>query len=421
MGKLVVGKARSFWGEFAPPSDKSITHRAYMLSSICERGGVVENPLRAEDCDDTLQALRDLGADASVFRDRVLFKPSSLTNPSKQIWCGNSGTTMRLLCGLLCGSGVSCELAGDESLSKRPMARVVNPLNQMGADVAGEYPPLRIAPAKLKGIAYSSPIASAQVKSALLLAGLFADGETSVVEPAKSRDHTERMLKACGCSVSVAGLMVRVRSGMPKKLEMRVPGDISSAAFFLIGGAMIGGPVTAVGVGLNPTRVGVLNVLAQAGAKMQIVQRGDQSGEPTGDVRTEKPAHLKPFSISGSQVPAVIDEIPILSVLATQCEGTTTIRGAQELRVKESDRIEAVASGLRAMGAEVEVFEDGMSISGPVALKAAVIDAKRDHRLAMAFAMAGLIAEGETVIEGAETISTSFPNFEMELRRLSGD
>jgi 3-phosphoshikimate 1-carboxyvinyltransferase len=184
---------------------------------------------------------------------------------------------------------------------------------------------------------------------------------------------------------------------------------------------MIGGPVTAVGVGLNPTRVGVLNVLAQAGAKMQIVQRADQSGEPSGDVRIERPAHLKPFSISGSQVPAVIDEIPILSVLATQCEGTTTIRGAQELRVKESDRIDAVASGLRAMGAEVEVFEDGMSISGPAALKAAVIDAKRDHRLAMAFAMAGMIAEGETVIEGAETINTSFPNFEMELRRLSGD
>lgn len=419
MGILTVRKAKRFWGEIRPPSDKSLTHRAYLLSAISNRGGIIENPLRADDCDATLNILRDLGADCSVVDNTVRFRPSPLHSSAKPLHCGNSGTTMRLLCGLLAGQGIRAELTGDESLSRRPMLRVVAPLREMGANIEGEFPPIAIQPAELHGIRYSSPIASAQIKSALILAGLFADGETSISEPFKSRDHTERMLAAAGCDLSVNNLLVTVRPSRPNKVELSVPGDISSAAFFMAAAALLGGPVTLKQVGLNPTRTGVLQVLAAAGVSVHITETSVEMGEPVGDISVAAPGVLRPFTIEGSLVPKVIDEIPVLAVLATQCEGETTIRNAQELRVKESDRIESIASGLDRMGAFVDVHDDGMTITGPTPLSGCEIQAKQDHRLVMAFAVAGLIAEGETTVTGAETVKTSFPNFESELRRLS--
>ncbi|MCH8273368.1 MAG: 3-phosphoshikimate 1-carboxyvinyltransferase [Armatimonadetes bacterium] len=420
MGTLTVGRTERFWGEIRPPSDKSLTHRAYLLSGIAEQGGLVRDPLKSQDCEDTLQILRDLGVPVEADGAAVRIRPCEWKAGSAPLWCGNSGTTMRLAVGVLAGVGVEAELAGDESLSRRPMRRIVEPLRRMGADIEGDTPPVRIRPAPLRGIEYRSPVASAQVKSAVLLAGLFAEGRTTVIEPAQSRDHTERMLAAAGCAVSCDGTAASVDPGRPKRIEMAVPGDISSAAFFLVAGALVGGPVHVRQVGLNPTRTGIVEVLRSVGAQLHVGRLPDEQGEPVADLVIEAPTGpLKPFHIEGALVPRLIDEVPVLAVLATQCEGTTTIRDAGELRLKESDRIERTAEGLRAMGARVETFEDGMAITGPTPLHGARIIAANDHRIAMAFAVAGLVAEGETVIEGADAIRTSFPGFEGELRRLS--
>lgn len=414
-------RANQFWGELRPPSDKSITHRAYMLSAIAERGGVVVHPLRAQDCEDTLACLKAMGADARERDGAIEFRPFALRSPSQRLWCGNSGTTIRLLTGLLSGLGITAELYGDESLSRRPMRRVVEPLRLMGADVSGEFPPVRVRPSNLRGIRYESPVASAQVKSAILLAGLSAEGRTTVVEPAHSRDHTERMLRAAKVTIESSGCAVTVHPGRPDRVEMQVPGDISSAAFFMVAAALVGGPVRLLDVGVNPTRTGILDVLKMAGVSVSVTNERWTQGEPIADLVVERPAvPLEPFTISGELVPRLVDEVPALAVLATQCDGVSVIRDAKELRVKESDRIASMADGLRAMGARVDVFDDGMSISGPASLRGAVIEAHHDHRVAMAFAVAGLIAEGETEILGAETVATSFPDFESELRRLVG-
>jgi 3-phosphoshikimate 1-carboxyvinyltransferase len=333
--------------------------------------------------------------------------------------CGNSGTTMRIMCGVLAGAGIRARLVGDESLSRRPMRRVVEPLRLMGANIDGDFPPVTVNPAQLHGCDFSSPMSSAQVKSALLIAGLFAKGTTAYTEPQMSRDHTERMLEAAGCTIVRDKLKTTVEPGLPKRIEMRVPADISSAAFFLVGGALLGGPVTARDVGLNPTRTGLLDVLAQCGVKVNVTATATEQGEPVGDIAVEKPQSLSPFKINSELVPRLIDEIPVLAVLATQCEGLSEIRGAEELRYKESDRLAAIAEGLTAMGATVEVLEDGMCILGPTSLNGATIDAKYDHRIAMAFAIAGLLGEGDTTIRGAETIETSFPGFESEVRRMA--
>ncbi|MFN8139640.1 MAG: 3-phosphoshikimate 1-carboxyvinyltransferase [Fimbriimonadales bacterium] len=421
MGQLKASRAKRIWGEFRPPSDKSITHRAYMISAICKRGGTVRNPLRSEDCNDTLEIVRKLGAEIQADGDSLRIRPASFVSPETELWCGNSGTTMRLMCGLLAGRDLRCTLTGDESLSSRPMMRVVQPLREMGANIEGDRAPIVIGPAELHGISYNSPIASAQVKSAIVLAGLTADGETTVCEPFKSRDHTERMLRAAECDVAVNGNEVRVRASVPQHIEVSVPGDISSAAFFLVAAAMLGGPLTAKQLGLNPTRTGLLEVLHEVGADIKIIHTSEESGEPVGDVVVQAGSALKPFSIEGSRVPMLIDEIPVLAVLATQCDGVTTIRNAQELRVKESDRIDLVARNLASMGAQVETHEDGLTILGPTPLTGCTVHANKDHRIGMAFAIAGLIAEGETTIEGAEAIATSFPTFETELRRLCAD
>lgn len=390
-----------------------------MISALSEDGGLVETPLVAEDCQRTLQALRDLGVRVLPTGDSLRIAGPPFRTPARGLYCGNSGTTMRLMAGMLAGADLSVRLEGDASLSRRPMRRIVEPLMLMGAQISGDTPPLRIEPSKLHGIRYTTPIPSAQVKSAILLAGLSAQGETSVTESLLSRDHTERMLEAAGCEIERSGPTVRISPGSPKSVRVRVPADISSAAFFLVGGALLGGPVTAKDVGVNPTRTGVLDVLRQAGAKVQITPPTHEQGEPVADVAVEMQDQLQPFIIRSDQVPGLIDEIPILAVLATQCHGTSEIRGAAELRVKESDRIGAIASGLRRMGVTVETFDDGMAITGPARMVGAVIDAKKDHRIGMAFAIAGLIAKEDTVIQGAETIDTSFPGFESELKRFS--
>jgi 3-phosphoshikimate 1-carboxyvinyltransferase len=419
LARLEVSKASEFWGEIDPPGDKSITHRAYMISAVSEEGGIVEGALASQDCEHTLQVLRDLGVRIIVSGDAVKIAGTPFRSPNRPLYCGNSGTTMRLMSGLLAGAGVSATLTGDSSLSQRPMGRIVAPLLQMGARIEGDSPPIKIDPARLSGISYTTPVPSAQIKSAVLLAGLFAEGKTTVNETVLSRDHTERMLAAAECRLHRDGLTVSIEQGMPKRVRMRVPADISSASFFLVAGALLGGPVTAKVVGINPARTGVLDILRAVGATVETTPPRQQQGEPVADLLVESARGLMAFEIGAHEIPRLIDEIPVLAIMATQCEGTSKITGAKELRVKESDRIESIASGLKAMGANVETFGDGLAITGPTALRGARIDAKKDHRIGMAFAVAGLIADGTTTIDGAETIATSFPHFESELRRMA--
>ena len=380
----------------------------------------------------TLHCMVMLGAQA-VWRgtDEVtITPPAALKQPDGPLECGNSGTTIRLLAGLVAGRPIQTTLSGDASLSRRPMGRIAEPLRLMGATVEGETPPLSIrGREELDAIDYKSPVASGQIKSCILLAGLTADGICSVIEPSKSRDHTERMLSALGVDVrSKTEDDGRYTAWVhPKRrltaFEMTVPGDLSSAAFWMVAAAIVpDGRVDLANVGLNSTRSGIFDVFDQAGVYYEVVESPAELNEPTGSVSVI-PTHgidRRPFRISGPLVPRLLDEIPVLAVLATQLEGTSTISDANELRIKETDRIAKMAEGLRAMGASVETLHDGMAITGPTELKGTRIDAGGDHRIGMAFAIAGLVAEGETAIDGAETIGTSFPDFESELRRLSG-
>lgn len=423
--RLVVSRANRLDGTVRVPADKSITHRAFMLSAIAVGPSTVLDPLTGEDCLSTLGCLQDLGTGVEWLSEReVRITPRPWSSPTTALDCGNSGTTMRLLAGLIASRQVEATLIGDESLSRRPMRRIAEPLRLMGATVVGETPPLQIRGANLRGIRYETPVASAQIKSAVLFAGLRAEGETWVSEPSLSRDHTERMLSGAGVTLlrdPENPLSVGVRGGsVPTSQNWQVPGDISAAAFFLVGGAIVpGSKVRLERVGVNPTRTGILDVFSEAGIEVQGIPRPTE-GEPVADLEIVAPNRIRAFDIGGSLVPRLIDEIPVLAVLATQAQGWTTIRDADELRVKESDRIERMAEGLRAMGATIETFPDGMSIEGPTTLRGASLDAFGDHRLAMAFAIAGLVAEGETVIDGAESIATSFPDFERTLMLLAG-
>jgi 3-phosphoshikimate 1-carboxyvinyltransferase len=367
-----------------------------------------------------------MGAQAEVRSEReILISPArNWHSPTDRLDCGNSGTTMRLLAGLIASRPIEATLVGDASLSQRPMRRITEPLRRMGALVEGDRPPLYIRGGNLIGIDHFSAVASAQVKSCLLLAGLRAEGTTSVTEPWCSRNHTETMLRSAGAEVGQsdgpAGHRVWVEGGARlAPLDIDIPADISSAAFLMVAATLVtGSEVVLTGVGLNPTRSGILDVLDQAGARYEVAHLRESGGEAIGDIRLWSTSPLRPFVIEGELVPRLIDEIPVLAVLATQCQGTTEIRDAAELRVKESDRIEEVAAGLRAMGANVEPTEDGLVVSGPSRLGGARIAADGDHRIAMAFAIAGLVAEGETEIEGAESIRTSYPAFEADLASL---
>jgi 3-phosphoshikimate 1-carboxyvinyltransferase len=300
------------------------------------------------------------------------------------------------------------------------MKRIGEPLRLMGAKIEGDTPPLSIGGGQLKGIDYVSPVASAQIKSCVLLAGLRAEGKTTVREPSPSRDHTERMLRATGVAVDSTNGVSVCGGSVPSGFQFNVPADISSAAFFLVAAAIRPGSRLRIeDLSVNPTRTGILDVLTQAAVPYHLFAERDELGEPVAEMEIHGPKQLQPFEISGAMVPRLIDEIPVLAILATQCLGTSVIRDARELRVKESDRIETVAAGLRAMGASVETFEDGFAITGPTRLQAARIEADGDHRIAMAFAIAGLIAEGTTKLDGAEAIATSYPAFMEDLQRLS--
>ena len=408
-------------GEFRPPSDKSMTHRAYMLAAIASGPSLVRTPLRGEDCESTRNCLIRLGLRHEMHGSEFRLVPcQEWSQPSEPLNCGNSGTTIRLLSGLIASRPLTVTMIGDASLSKRPMRRIAEPLRLMGATFEGDTPPVTIHGKQLSAISYNTPVASAQIKSAVLLAALRADGTTVVSEPSLSRDHTERMLSATGVTVDRMGLVVSVAGNQqPSGFEFDVPADISSAAFILVAAALLNGSlVTAREIAVNPTRSGLLEVFQQVGIPFELQNPRVTMNEPVADVTVGTAPILRPFTIDGDLVPRLIDEIPVLAVLATQCEGTSVIRGAHELRVKESDRISVMAEGLTRMGAKLEVFDDGMAISGPTPLRGIKVDSHLDHRIAMAFAIAGCLATYVTEVHGAESIQTSFPSFEAELNRL---
>lgn len=423
--KITVRKAGPMSGTIRPPSNKSITHRAYIFAGLAEDGpSIVRSPLMAEDSESTLKIMQALGCTVERGEDTVrITPPQSLQQPSIDLDCGNSGTTMRLIAGVLASAeGINTTVIGDSSLSSRPMRRIIDPLAQMGADIEGDTAPLVIKGKKLHGIRYESPVASGQIKSCILLAGLKSEGETWVSEPSKSRDHTERFLQGLGVEVMYDGdLTVGVKGGSKwSAFDCTVSADISSAAFFLTAAAMVpGSNVTLEQVGTNVTRTGIFDALKSAGATIEFQNETVHMGEPAADIHIQANKELSAFEIKGDLVPRLIDEIPVLAVLATQCKGTTKIRDAKEMRIKETDRIAKVAEGLRSMGAEVETYEDGMDIKGPVKLKGAEIDATGDHRIGMAFAIAGLVAQGETTILNADSIMTSYPQFEQHLNKLT--
>ncbi len=416
-------------GSIRVPADKSISHRAAILATLSSGETRIENFLDSETTNATLRCLGALGADLErpdpatvVIRGRGLH---SLAEPVDPLFCKGSGTTMRLLAGVCAGQEFLSILDGTPALKSRPMARVVDPLRKMGATIlgrdGGRLPPLAIRGANLHGIEYTLPVASAQVKSALLLAGLFADSPTLLREPALSRDHTERMLHACQVRLERRPETFEVRMEPPQVLELppciRIPGDLSSAAFFVVAALLVPGSLVRIqGVGINDTRTGLLDVLGRMGARVQMENAREESGEPVADLVVASCGGLTAAEVSGALVPRMIDEFPVFAVAATQAEGETVVRDAQELRVKESDRIGTLASELRKMGAGVEETGDGFVIAGPAHLRGARVDAHRDHRLAMSLAVAGLIAHGETVIEGWECVADSFPNF-VEIRR----
>lgn len=348
-----------------------------------------------------------------------------LCEPSDFIDCGNSGTTIRLLSGVLSGSPFFSVLTGDSSLRTRPMGRVIRPLHLMGAHITARddnrYPPLAIKGGNLSPIEYIMPVASAQVKSALLLAGLYADGVTEIIEPIRSRDHSEKMLPAFGADISVEGLRITIKGGRQLgPLDTHIPGDFSSAAFFIVSSLLIpDAEIFVRDVGLNPTRTGLLEVLRNMGAVIEVSNIHTVSGEPVGDIYCRGKSALKAVSITGEIAPSLIDEFPVLCVAAAMAEGTTTINGAEELRVKESDRIKAIAAELRKMGVRIEEYPDGLSIEGVESLRGAEVESHGDHRIAMAMTVAALTAKGKTIINGASAVDISFPGFFDIIRKFS--
>ena len=401
------------------PGDKSISHRSIMLGSIAEGTTRVTGFLEAEDCLSTMSAFRAMGVEIEGPENGQVVVHGvglhGLKASSEPLYLGNSGTSMRLMSGLLAGQKFDSTLTGDPSLTKRPMKRVTDPLKAMGAVI--ETSPTGTAPlnikgqGQLKGMHYDMPIASAQVKSCMLLAGLYAEGETSVTEPAPTRDHTERMLSGFGYKVKRTGNKISVRSGGKlKAMDIDVPSDISSAAFFLVGGSIAeGADVTLQHVGMNPTRTGIIDILKLMGANIEVLNPREVGGEPVADLRVQS-AQLHGIQIPEDLVPLAIDEFPVLFVAAAFAEGPTTLTGAEELRVKESDRIQVMADGLVALGIKAQPTPDGMVIQ-PGFMKGGRVHSHGDHRIAMAFSIAGLRANGPIVIEDCANVNTSFPTF----------
>jgi len=417
---IFVKPAKCLKGEFAIPGDKSISHRALIFSSIARGKSVIKGLQKGRDCLATLNNLKLMGVEIEEREDEVIVWGRGLCGlkePADILNCENSGTTMRLLSGLLAGQNFYSVLSGDKYLRKRPMRRVTEPLRRMGASIfgreKGQFPPLTIVGRRLKGIDYFSPIPSAQVKSCLLLAGLNAEGEIVIREPYLSRDHTERMLKFLGVKIKVEPLTVSLegRTQFSAK-DIIVPGDISAASFF-IGGASIlkGSRIKILNVGLNPTRRGFIDVLLRMGADIRLVHLKRVCEEEVGDLEIRGKNELKGITIEGGIIPRLIDEIPILAVVSCFAQGETVIKDAQELRVKETDRIKAIVRELRKMGADIEEKDDGMIIKGEKGLRGGECKSWGDHRMAMALAVAGLAAKEGVKISDTECITTSFPNF----------
>jgi len=414
---MVVRPARGVAGSLRLPGDKSISHRYAMLAAIAEGSSRLKNFSTGADCVSTLGCVQALGADVQRKEDTVVIRGRGprLQSPGSPLGCGNSGSTMRMLSGILAGQKFTSELTGDESLSRRPMARIITPLGMMGARISandGGRPPLRINGGELKAIAYSLPVASAQVKSCLLFAGLFAEGETSVLEPVRTRDHGELALRAFGAELRQSGNESRITGGQTlRAIDTEIPGDISSAAFFLSAAALFPGSHLVIeGLLMNPTRARLLDILILLGVEISITQLEELHGELRGTVSAEGRG-LDTVTIAGADTAALIDEIPVLAAIAPYTAGGIEIRDARELRVKESDRIVAIATNLRAMGAQVEEREDGLKIPGGQRLHGGEVDSLGDHRIAMAFAVAALRAEGETRIRGADAAVISYPGF----------
>ncbi len=415
-----LGRAERIEGTLRVPGDKSISHRSLLLGAMAEGRTEVEGFLDAEDCLATLSALRALGVRIDrLAANRIAIAgagPAALTEPASVLDAGNSGTSLRLLAGLLAGRPFFSVLSGDASLVRRPMRRIVEPLRSMGATLLGRaedaYPPLAVRGGRLRGIGWQSPVASAQVKSAILLAGLQASGETSVVEPRLSRDHTERMLAAFGVSAVRRATMVTIRGpARLKAARVSVPGDLSSAAFFLVAAAVRpGGAIEVRDVGVNPTRAGLLDVLERMGAAVSRVDERDEGGEPMADL-VVRGARLHGIRIEADEIPRLIDEIPVLAVAAALAEGETLIQGAAELRVKEVDRLAALTEELGKLGAAVRTEGDTLRIEGGRPLRGTTVTSRGDHRMAMSLAVAALFAEGESTVEDVACAGTSFPGF----------
>jgi 3-phosphoshikimate 1-carboxyvinyltransferase len=417
--QVIVRPARNLRGSVSLPGDKSISHRYAMLAAIADGPSRLENYSTGADCTSTLGCLRSLGIKwerVENAENAIAVQGSglALAAPSEPLDCGNSGSTMRMLSGILAGQKFASQMTGDESLSRRPMQRVIAPLTAMGAQIASENgrPPLRITGADLEAIDYEMPVASAQVKTCLLFAGLFADGETRIVEPLRTRDHGEVALTSFGAHLDRHKNEVRLRGGQRLRgLEARVPGDISSAAFFLCAAALFpNSQLTVTSLLMNPTRARLLDILMQMGLRISVTQLEETHGELVGTLQVQG-GKLKGALIAGADSAALIDEIPVLAAIAPYTGQGIEVRDAKELRVKESDRIAAIAANLRALGAQVEEKEDGLKIPGGQTLRGAELESFGDHRIAMAFSIAALRAQGETLMRGSECAAISYPKF----------
>ncbi|MCA6070477.1 MAG: 3-phosphoshikimate 1-carboxyvinyltransferase [Endomicrobium sp.] len=424
---IKLKKVNAISGVIEVPADKSITHRAVILSSLAEGNSVIRNYLSSDDCNRTIEAFRQMGAEIKIDKSNLYVKGIGLKlskpqNSRYDIYAGNSGTTTRLLAGILAGQDFETVITGDASLSKRPMRRIIDPLSEMGAKIKSENGllPLTIkGHAPLKSVNYVNNKSSGQVKSAVLFAGLYADGVTTYTEPVKSRDHSERMLKAFGADIKIDGNSVAIcPTGKLISQDITVPGDISSAAFFIAAALIVpGSNLTIKNVGVNPTRDGFLEILKRMGADITLTNMREVSHEPVCDIIV-KYSKLKAANVDACLVPRMVDEIPIFVLVATQAESITRVSGAKELRVKESDRIYSVASQFKKLGAQVESLDDGFIINGAGGIKftGTLLDSFEDHRIAMTLAIASLIAGGETVIKDSNCVDVSFPGFYETLR-----
>lgn len=415
---MIITKTTHIKGHITIPGDKSISHRAIMLGALAQGTTRVSNFLISDDCLATIECFRQMGIEIEQGEKVIIHGKGlkGLKKPSKPLDVGNSGTTIRLLSGILSGQDFSTTISGDDSIVQRPMDRILIPLKEMKANITASkdhsYAPLTIKPSTLKSTLYNSPVASAQVKSCVLLAGLYAQGDTSVNEPVLSRNHTELMLEGFGASVHSKGTKATV-TGFPTLIgqEINVPGDISSAAFFLVAGLIVpDSEIYMENIGVNPTRAGIITVLQHMGGDITLHNERIECGEPVCDIRV-RTSNLKGTSISGDIIPTLIDELPVIAVAACLAKGTTTISDAQELKVKECDRIAATTTELNKMGANIIPTDDGMIIRPVERLKGTKVESYNDHRIAMALAIAGLVSEGETLIHNSDCVNISFPQF----------